>query len=415
MKYNPIKKVLGKSDTSCEGAGVLVEGMENSGDEMSVVKLLNDYLVCGYQANASDIHVEPREEFLMVRMRIDGQLIEYAELDKKVHLPLVVRIKIISGMDIAEKRLPQDGYCKTVVNGLEMNIRVSSVPTIYGEKIVLRFLNTAVRVDHEDMFGMNEENYRKVLEILKHPSGIIYITGPTGSGKTTTLYMILERLLKSPINIMTIEDPVEKTIAGINQIQVNEQAGLTFEKGLRAILRQDPDVIMVGETRDNETARISVSAAITGHLVLSTLHTNDAVSAIVRMEDMGVEPYMAANSLSGVVAQRLARKVCPHCAVEVPVSEEDAASLGLRVKTVRRGLGCPLCNHTGYKGRIAIHEVVVIDKAVRQMIADKKTVDEIYKYVEEAQGVKRLKKDMIGLVERGVTTMEELLRLTYGE
>ncbi len=387
-------------------------GEMTSGD---AVNLLNQLLLDGFHENASDIHIEPTETCVMIRKRIDGLLVEHRKLNMDVHASLTARAKIVCGMDIAEKRLPQDGHCKITVEGVEMNLRASSVPTIYGEKIVLRFLNTNVHVEHADTFGMSEENYRKVLEILKHPNGIIYITGPTGSGKTTTLYLILERLVNKPINIMTIEDPVEKNIAGMNQIQVHEQAGLTFEKGLRAILRQDPDVIMVGETRDYQTAHISVSAAITGHLVLSTLHTSDAVSAIVRMEDMGIEPYLVANSLSGVVAQRLARKICPYCAVEVPVTEEEAASLGLHVRSARKGMGCEYCNHTGYKGRIAIHEVVVIDRHVREMITERRTVDEIYRYVEETQNLRRLKDDMILLVEDGVTTVEEFLRLTYGE
>lgn len=382
--------------------------------EVSAVELLDRLLLAGYQKNASDIHIEPREDCLIIRMRVDGMLVEFMKLSLCVHLSLIARVKIVCGMDIAEKRIPQDGHCKVNVGQVEMNLRASSVPTIHGEKVVLRFLNTHVHVEREEWLGMDEENYKKVLEILKHPNGIIYITGPTGSGKTTTLYLILERLVKGPVNIMTVEDPVEKHMQGMNQIQVHEQAGLTFEKGLRAILRQDPDVIMVGETRDNQTARISVSAAITGHLVLSTLHTNDAVSAIIRMEDMGVEPYLVANSLSGVVAQRLARKVCPHCSVEVPVSEEEAV-LGIHTKTVRKSVGCEFCNGTGYKGRIAIHEVVVIDKHIREMIVEGRTVDEIYQYVEKTQKIRRLKADMIRLVEEGVTTVEELLRLTYGE
>lgn len=382
--------------------------------EVSAVELLDRLLLAGYQKNASDIHIEPREDCLIIRMRVDGMLVEFMKLSLCVHPSLIARVKIVCGMDIAEKRIPQDGHCKVNVGQVEMNLRASSVPTIHGEKVVLRFLNTHVHVEREEWLGMDEENYKKVLEILKHPNGIIYITGPTGSGKTTTLYLILERLVKGPVNIMTVEDPVEKHMQGMNQIQVHEQAGLTFEKGLRAILRQDPDVIMVGETRDNQTARISVSAAITGHLVLSTLHTNDAVSAIIRMEDMGVEPYLVANSLSGVVAQRLARKVCPHCSVEVPVSEEEAV-LGIHTKTVRKSVGCEFCNGTGYKGRIAIHEVVVIDKHIREMIVEGRTVDEIYQYVEKTQKIRRLKADMIRLVEEGVTTVEELLRLTYGE
>ena len=399
MKYNPIRKTVKEENT---------EGKE-------IVELLDRLLLTGYKSNASDIHIEPQENGLIIRMRIDGLLVERERLDMKMHPALVARAKIVADMNIAEKRLPQDGHCNTVIDGIEMNLRVSSVPTIYGEKIVMRFLNMEALVDRGETFGMDEENYRKVMEMLKRPSGIIYITGPTGSGKTTTLYMILESLVKGPINIMTVEDPVEKHIAGINQIQVNGQAGLTFEKGLRAILRQDPDVIMVGETRDNQTARISVSAAITGHLVLSTLHTNDAVSAVIRMEDMGVEPYMVANSLSGVVAQRLVKKICPHCAEDTILSEEEAAALGLHVNHVRCGKGCEFCNHTGYKGRIAVHEVLIVDKKVRQMITDRRTAEEIYRYVEETQNIRRLKADIIRLVEAGVTTLEELLRLTYGE
>ena len=387
---------------------------EHEKAEQSAVELLEKLLLDGYRKSASDIHIEPREDSLMIRIRVDGMLVEHMRLELEVHPSLTARVKIISGMDIAEKRLPQDGHCKVTVDGVEMDLRASSVPTVYGEKIVLRFLNTHVHVEHEDSFGMDEENYKKVLEILKRPNGIIYITGPTGSGKTTTLYLILERLVKASVNIMAIEDPVEKMIEGINQIQVMEQTGLTFEKGLRAIMRQDPDIIMVGETRDHETAKISVSAAITGHLVLSTLHTNDAVSAIIRMEDMGIEPYLVANSLSGVVAQRLARKVCLHCSEKIPVSEEETA-LGIRTKTVRKAVGCELCNGTGYKGRVAIHEVVVIDKHIRGMIAEKRTVEEIYQYVEKKQNIRRLKADMIRLVEEGVTTIDELLRLTYGE
>ena len=387
---------------------------EHEKAEQSSVELLEKLLLDGYRKSASDIHIEPREDSLMIRIRVDGMLVEHMRLELEIHPSLTARVKIISGMDIAEKRLPQDGHCKVTVDGVEMDLRASSVPTVYGEKIVLRFLNTHVHVEHEDSFGMDEENYKKVLEILKRPNGIIYITGPTGSGKTTTLYLILERLVKAPVNIMAIEDPVEKMIEGINQIQVMEQTGLTFEKGLRAIMRQDPDIIMVGETRDHETAKISVSAAITGHLVLSTLHTNDAVSAIIRMEDMGIEPYLVANSLSGVVAQRLARKVCLHCSEKIPVSEEETA-LGISTKTVRKAVGCELCNGTVYKGRVAIHEVVVIDKHIRGMIAEKRTVEEIYQYVEKTQNIRRLKADMIRLVEEGVTTIDELLRLTYGE
>lgn len=383
-------------------------------DQTPVVKLLNSLLVRGYNTGASDIHIEPYEDKTLVRMRIDGQLIDYVTLQAQLHGPLIARTKIISGMDIAEKRLPQDGHFKSTIEGCEMNVRASVIPTIYGEKGVLRFLNTKALIDKADTFGMDRENYERALAILQNPHGVVYITGPTGSGKTTTLYLMMERLVKKQINIVTIEDPVEKNINRVNQMQVNNQAGLTFETGLRAILRQDPDVIMVGETRDAQTAQISVRSAITGHLVLSTLHTNDAVSAIVRMEDMGVEPYMVANSLVGVIAQRLAKKVCPHCKQARPATAEDKALLGPDADTVWQGKGCHLCNHTGYKGRVAVHEVVVVDKAMRRMITDRVDVDQIYDYVAQNQHTTSLRGNLVRLVKEGVTDTAELLRLTYG-
>lgn len=409
-----VKAAVKAANAAVRRESAFVHDFEDE-EESPVVKLFNSLLMRGYKTNASDIHIEPAEEELVIRMRIDGMLTEYVRMEKKVHLPLISCAKIKSGMDIAEKRLPQDGHCKVVIQGKEMNLRASTVPTVYGEKMVLRFLNMDVIVDRAETFGMDPENYRKLVEILKRPSGIVYFTGPTGSGKSTTLYMILEQMAKRPINIMTIEDPVEKTVAGVNQIQVNGQAGLTFETGLRAILRQDPDVIMVGETRDNQTAKISVRAAVTGHLILSTLHTNEAVGAISRMIDMGVEPFMAAESLSGVVAQRLVRKVCSHCRKAEPVSEEEAKILGPHVKMVYRGEGCNFCNHTGYRGRIAVHEVLVIDKTIRKMIIDGKNTDDIFAYARGAQGICTLKDGLIRLVEQGVITVEELLRMTYGE
>lgn len=396
-------------------ADFLLENQLEEKDETPAVKLLYELLLCGYENGASDIHMEPQEEMLIVRMRVDGILTEYMRIEKEMHQSLITCAKILAGMDIAEKRLPQDGHCKKVIQGIEMNFRASSVPTIHGEKMVFRFLNMETKVDRSETFGMSEKNYEKILEILRRSSGIVYFTGPTGSGKTTTLYMILEWLKKNPVNIMTIEDPVEKNIEGINQIQINEQAGLTFEKGLRAVLRQDPDIIMVGETRDHMTARISVRAAITGHLVLSTLHTRNAVGAIVRMLDMEVEPYLAGNSLGGVVAQRLARKICPHCAREKELRKEEAKAYGLSVTTVRYGAGCEACGGTGYKGRIAIHEVIVVDKEMRKMIAERCSEEEILEYVERTQEFCTLREEMTGLVEQGVTTVEELVRLTYGD
>ncbi len=380
-------------------------------DDTPVVKLFNSLVSRGYTNNASDIHIEPFEDEILVRMRIDGMIVDFLKLNKSLLDSLVVRIKILSNLDIAEKRVPQDGHFVGVIDGIEINARVSVIPTIFGEKVVLRFLNTNARIVQQNTFGMTPENYKKICKMINMPHGIIYVTGPTGSGKTTTLYMILEELSKRQINISTIEDPVEKRIDRVNQMQVNNMAGLTFESGLRALLRQDPDVIMVGETRDAETAAISVRASITGHLVFSTLHTNDAVSAIVRLEDMGVEPYMVANSLVGVVAQRLVRTICPHCKEKVLASAADKVAVGEEIDYVYRGKGCPNCNNTGYKGRMAIHEIIIIDSQVRKMISAHADIDDIYAYIKESQHLVSLGDGALDLVKAGQTTVEELQKV----
>lgn len=381
-------------------------------DDTPIVKLFNSLLSRGYNQNASDIHIEAYEDKTMVRMRIDGMIVDYVQLAKNLHASLIVRIKIMANMDIAEKRLPQDGHFVTTIDGVKMNLRVSIIPTSYGEKAVLRFLNSNTTIMHNKTYGMIQENYEKICKMLEMPHGIIYFTGPTGSGKTTTLYMILETLAKRQINISTIEDPVEKNIERCNQMQINNMAGLDFEMGLRALLRQDPDVILVGETRDGETASISVRAAITGHLVLSSLHTNDAISTIVRLEDMGVEPFMVANSLIGSISQRLVKTICPNCKEKVSTTELDRSVLGEDVKYIYKGAGCHVCNHTGYKGRTAIHEVIMIDKEVRKMISNKIDIDEIYAYVKTSQNLKTLRDQAIDYVKEGITTMDELYKIT---
>ena len=381
-------------------------------DDTPIVKLFNSLLSRGYNQNASDIHIEAYEDKTMVRMRIDGMIVDYVQLAKNLHASLIVRIKIMANMDIAEKRLPQDGHFVTTIDGVKMNLRVSIIPTSYGEKAVLRFLNSNTTIMHNKTYGMIQENYEKICKMLEMPHGIIYFTGPTGSGKTTTLYMILETLAKRQINISTIEDPVEKNIERCNQMQINNMAGLDFEMGLRALLRQDPDVILVGETRDGETASISVRASITGHLVLSSLHTNDAISTIVRLEDMGVEPFMVANSLIGSISQRLVKTICPHCKEKISTTELDRSVLGEDVKYIYKGAGCHLCNHTGYKGRTAIHEVIMIDKEVRKMISNKIDIDDIYAYVKTSQNLKTLRDQAIDYVKQGITTMDELYKIT---
>ena len=381
------------------------------------MKVLNSLLVRGYNVNASDIHIEPFETHVTVRMRVDGVIMDYVTLSQTLNTSLVARIKILANLDIAERRLPQDGHFKATIGGIEMNIRVSIIPTVFGEKTVLRFLSSNVKVDHSGTFGMTQSNYDKFTKILKSPHGIIYITGPTGSGKTTTLYMVLEKLSDRLVNISTIEDPVERNIPKVNQVQVNVTAGLTFEAGLRSLLRQDPDIIMVGETRDAETASISVRAAITGHLVLSTLHTNDAISSIVRLQDMGVPAYLVANSVVGLVAQRLMRKVCPNCGEEYVPEPDELMSVGVAdmkpTPRFKRGKGCHVCSNTGYKGRISVQEIVLFDKEIRRMIVSGASVDEIVEYVRKTQDFQSLRDSARELVLSGVSTVEEFQKVAY--
>lgn len=407
------RKAAQVANKSFEDVEEEVELDEDGDDDTPIINLLNRLVNRAYSTNASDIHIEPFEEKNVVRMRIDGVIVEYVTLQKSLHGSLIARIKILGDMDIAERRIPQDGHFRTKVEGEFINIRVSVIPTVFGEKAVLRLLAGNSHIDYPKTFGMHDEDYHKLLRMLQSPNGIIYFTGPTGSGKTTTLYMILEELSKRPVNISTIEDPVEKNLPKVNQMQVNNQAGLTFESGLRALLRQDPDVIMVGETRDVETASISVRAAITGHLVFSTLHTNDAVSSIARLEDMGLMPYMVSSSLVGIIAQRLMRKVCTDCAVEDAPTAEEVAMLGPGVRKIHRAKGCPVCNYTGYRGRIAIHEILLIDKQVRQMINEQATAEQIQDYAVTYQHMKSLRESGVEMVTSGISTIEELRKVAY--
>ncbi len=407
------KQAAQKANVSAVDFQLPTVEMEDGDDDVPVIKLINSLLARGYSTNVSDIHIEPFETFTQVRMRIDGLIVDYVTLSKSLHNSIVARIKIMSNLDIAEKRVPQDGNFRTMVENFDISIRVSVIPTVHGEKVVMRYLSSDTVIDKAGHFGMDAEAYEKISKMLSAPNGIIYITGPTGSGKTTTLYMILEHIAKRQVNISTIEDPVERNLARINQMSVNNTAGLTFSIGLRALLRQDPDVIMLGETRDAETADISVRAAITGHLVLSTLHTNDACSSIVRLEDMGVAPYLVANSLVGIVAQRLVRKVCTNCGKECIPTPEEREIIGNDIPKIRKGEGCHVCNNTGYKGRIAIHEIVAIDKTIKRMIAKGADNQEIQDYAVNEQGMKTLRDCALDLVRKGITTPEEVLKVAY--
>ena len=360
-----------------------------------IIRLLNSLVQRAVTTTASDIHIEPFEGETKVRMRIDGVIIDYVTLQRALHQPLIARIKIMSNLDIAEHRIPQDGHFRArLETGPDVNVRVSILPTVFGEKAVLRILSSNTYIKNANHFGMNDETYKRFLP---------------------TLYMVLQTIAERQVNVSTIEDPVERNLARINQTQVNNIAGLTFESGLRALLRQDPDVIMVGETRDAETASISVRAAITGHMVFSTLHTNDALSSIVRLEDMGVERYMVANSVAGLVAQRLMRRVCPHCAKQMPVTAEERTYLGPDIPFVRRGTGCTQCNGTGYRGRIAIHELVIINRELRELISAGATQAQLTEAARRSQGMTSLREAALQLVREGETTPEELLKITFYE
>ncbi len=385
---------------------------EGDGDA-PIIKLVQSLIIRGYNTGASDIHIEPFEDKTLIRMRVDGSIVDYVTLQNSIHQSVIARIKIMSNLDIAEKRIPQDGHLRTKIDGENVNIRVSVIPTVFGEKAVMRILSSRSAIDHASHFGMDDDTFSRFMPMLSSPSGIIYMTGPTGSGKSTTLYMALETLSSRNVNISTIEDPVERNIARINQMQVNNQAGVTFDIGLRALLRQDPDVIMVGETRDSETASISVRAAITGHLVLSTLHTNDAVSSVVRLMDMGVEPYLIANSLVGLVAQRLMRKVCPICGEIVETTEDQREFIGENLTHIKKAKGCQQCNNTGYSGRIAIHEIVTVDRGMRALITKGASMEELTRYCIGTQNMKTLKSKGVELIKQGVTTFEELVKVAY--
>lgn len=408
------KAATGANESAGQAGAVGYVDISESAGDTPIVMLLNSTLYKAHSAGASDVHIEPFEGNTVFRIRVDGLLVDYLTLSASLHNSIIARVKILAGMDIAEKRAPQDGHFRAKLQDIDINVRVSCIPTVYGEKAVLRFMGQSGALDNARQFGMERDDYEKMLGILRAPHGVVYITGPTGSGKTTTLYMITEMLAKRHVNIATIEDPVERNLPRVNQTQINRLAGLTFESGLRSILRQDPDIILIGETRDAETASIGVRAALTGHLVLSSLHTNDSVSAIVRLLDMGVEGYLLANSLVCVVAQRLVKKICPFCREEYEPDENERRMLGEeQPKRLARGKGCHNCNGTGYKGRAAVHEILAVDTHIRNMISSGAPTESVYAYVREGGKMKFLRESLQKMVAERKTTMEELLKLSY--
>ena len=377
------------------------------------VQIANDILSDSAKRGASDIHFDPHEDFMLIRIRIDGDLVNYAEVPKDIQRNLITRLKILAGMNITETRLPQDGAIKGTINGVDLDLRVSVLPLLEGEKMVIRILDYKRSLEGIDTLGFSDSNYQKILKMLAVPNGIILVTGATGSGKSTTVYSMLQRLNKEETNVITVEDPIEMSIEGINQVQTNSEIGLTFASALRSILRQDPNIIMIGEIRDSETAQIAVRASITGHLVLSTLHTNNSLTTIERLLDMDVERYLLASSLTGIVSQKLARRICPHCMSKRPANDYEKklfkAILGVDITELPAVVGCEECTN-GFKGRIAIHEVLMIDQDIRDAISNGLKKEQLRGLVYTSQ-VTTMLQDGLQKVLKGLTTFEEILKI----
>ena len=398
-------------------AGTLVEAdIREVAAEAPIVKLVNGVISQGVDDGASDLHFEPQEKELVIRFRIDGVLHEIMSIPKRMQAGVLSRIKVMADIDIAERRIPQDGRIGLTVGGKPIDIRVASMPTVYGEKIVLRLLDkSSVLLNLSDL-GFSEKALKRFESSYSKPYGALLVTGPTGSGKSTTLYATLNVLNTKEKNIITVEDPVEYRLSGINQTQINPKAGLTFASGLRAILRSDPDIVMVGEIRDKETAQIAIESALTGHLVLSTLHTNDAPGALTRLTEMGIEPFLTASAIECVLAQRLARRLCTSCKEAYHPSDEALRQNGFPEETMGQNItlykptGCPRCNNTGYKGRLGLYEVMLVSEAVERLTVERKSADEISR-VAQAEGMVTLREDGIEKVLKGMTSVEEIARV----
>jgi len=394
-----------------------LEELADAADDAPIVKFCNQLIARAVRDRASDIHVEPQERQTRVRLRVDGVLHEVQTQPKKVHNALTSRLKIMSELDIAEKRIPQDGRVTGKFGGRSVDLRVSTLPTVFGEKVVMRILDkSSVLLDLGDL-GFREDNFQRFKRSYTKPYGMILVTGPTGSGKSTTLYAALNAINDPSVNIVTVEDPVEYRMSGISQVHVHQKAGLTFPNALRSILRQDPDVVLVGEMRDRETAAIGMEAALTGHLVLSTLHTNDAPSAVTRLMEMGIDPFLVSSSVDCVLAQRLLRRLCGYCKQPYTPSLEELESAGFasdsiegEIPNLYRAVGCPSCAHTGYRGRTAVHEVMSVTEEIKRLIAERASAEDIEKFA-RAQGMESLREDGLVKALQGTTTLEEVARV----
>ena len=399
-------------------AGADEKFLEKLAEDTPAIQLVDNIINKAINEKASDIHIEPEEDLLRVRFRIDGILHEILNLNKILYSPIISRIKIISDLNIAEKRLPQDGRFKVNLKEKEIDFRVSTLPTIFGEKVVLRVLDKSEELLNLKNLGIDKYNFEIYKSIIDEPNGIILISGPTGSGKTTTLYATLNHLNSMDKNIITVEDPVEYKFKLINQVQVDEKTGLTFANALRSILRQDPDIIMIGEIRDKETAEIAIQASLTGHLVLSTIHTNDAISSVTRLIDMGVEPFLVSASIIGVASQRLVRKICENCKESIYFDKEFLKQLGFNAEeediSLYWGKGCEICDGTGYKGRVPIFEVLKITQKLKDAISRKESVT-VIRNIAISDGFRPMYNSGLELVKKGITTIEEIMRVTIIE
>lgn len=383
-------------------------------EKLPVVDIVNEMILDAAKKNASDIHFDPTPTVLNVRIRVDGELINYATVPEATKNPLITRIKIISGMNITESRLPQDGAIKNLIEDDSLDLRVSTLPTVYGEKVVIRILDYTMSTNGLESLGFSSKNLVKVQKLINEPNGIILITGATGTGKSTTVYSMLQILNTTERNIITVEDPVEMKLAGINQVQTMSEIGLTFANALRSILRQDPNVIMIGEIRDDETARIAVRASITGHLVLSTIHTNNSLNTIERLLDMDVERYLLGSALTGVISQRLVKRLCPKCRTSRPATPYEKnvfkQVLGMDITDIYAPVGCDEC-YQGYKGRVAIQEVLVIDQNIRDAITNNIRKDDLRRLVYQKDATTTLLEDGLIKVMEGLSSFEEILRV----
>ena len=423
-----IDKLYGKSQANAiaeqfmkeQGSGDDADNTEENKrqedvDNSPVVKLVNNIIEGGVRQRASDIHIEPFEYNVRVRYRIDGVLREIISYDRALYAAIIARLKVISGMDISEKRKPQDGRITITVDRREYDIRVSNLPTVFGEKVVMRLASKeGFKRDKKDL-GLSPTDLVKFDNILRNPHGIILVTGPTGSGKSTTLYTALSELASDEVNIITVEDPVEANVDNVNQVQVNVKANLTFASALRSILRQDPDIIMIGEIRDGETAEIAVKASITGHLVVSTLHTNSTAASISRLIDMGIEPYLLGDSLVGIIAQRLVRRLCPECKESYEADEEEKRVLKVPQNEplkLYKACGCEACGNTGYYGRIGVYEIMPISRKIKKLIASGANADEITAQA-VTEGMNTLRMSASNYVKQGLTSFNEMMKITY--